>query len=204
MFVSAFTALGYLSGSVLYARVFAGLFGKGEKFDESADRNPGTFNAFKYAGFWCGVLTLIFDVLKGFLPVFLYISHCSSRQQESLGLALVIAAPVIGHIFPLFFKFKGGKGIATTFGCLLGLLPLWIPLATLAVFFIFFSVILQISPHYHRTIASYIGALIAMIWRVDLAAVWIGFILITAAVLVRMLTSPKEDEKMRVKFLWMR
>ena len=68
----------------------------------------------------------------------------------------------------------------------------------------FFSVILQISPHYHRTIASYIGALIAMIWRVDLAAVWIGFILITAAVLVRMLTSPKEEEKMRVRFLWMR
>lgn len=203
MSLAAFIVIGYLSGSVLYARVFARLFGKENIFEHSSDQNPGTFNAFKLVGFWCGVLTLIFDVLKGFLPVFFYIAHCNGHQQAVQGLSIVLAAPVIGHVFPLFFRFRGGKGIATTFGCLFGLLPVWQPLVVLAVFFIFFSVVLRISPHFHRTIASYLGTVIGLLLLKSVAAVWVGFMIITAAVLLHMLTSPREDEKMRVRFLWM-
>ena len=116
-----FIILGYMSGSVLYADLFGSLFGKKELYQNSADKNPGTANAYIYGGFWCGTLTLIFDLLKGFLPVFLYLQL--APEPESWGLALVISAPVIGHIFPLFNKFHGGKGIAATFGCLLGLFP---------------------------------------------------------------------------------
>ena len=75
---------------------------------------------------------------------------------EWLSCAFVIAAPVIGHIFPIFFRFRGGKGIAVTFGCLLGLLPSWQPLAWLAAFFIFFSVVVRITPHYYRTLITYL------------------------------------------------
>ena len=64
--------LGYLSGSVLYARIAAKVFHKPQLLQCSPDQNPGAANAFQYGGFWCGVFTLSGDLLKGFLPVFLY------------------------------------------------------------------------------------------------------------------------------------
>lgn len=61
---------GYLSGSVLYARVFSGLLRRGDVTEKSRDGNPGTANAFLYGGFWCGALTLVCELLKGFCPCF--------------------------------------------------------------------------------------------------------------------------------------
>ena len=113
-----YVIIGYLSGSILYARVFEKLFHKENMIEGSRDRNPGTANAFMRGGFWCGVLTLCCDMGKGFIPVFFY----HQGEMSQLGLALILAAPAIGHIFPLFHKGRGGKGIATTFGSLLGLL----------------------------------------------------------------------------------
>ena len=150
-------------------------------------------------GFLCGVLTLICDLLKGFLPVFLY-----TRGTATVMLALVMAAPVIGHVFPVLFRFRGGKGIATTFGCLLGLLPNYIPVGLLALLFIFFSLILRITPHYYRTLATYLGAELLLFVFSGEPAVWIGFSLILAAVTVRMLTSKEEKTPPEVKLLWMR
>ena len=135
-----FVILGYLSGSVLYARVFSHVFRKEGMLEQSRDGNPGTANAFLYGGFWCGFLTLLGDLLKGFLPVFLFWHADMPEGPRLFWNGLVIAAPVIGHAFPLFYGGRGGKGIAVTFGCLLGLLPLWRPVAALAVFFLFFSV----------------------------------------------------------------
>ena len=134
----AFILLGYLSGSVLFGRVSASLIQKRDIFEGAKDQNPGTANAFQYGGFWCGILTLIGDLAKGWIPVYLYIAGISDTALMKQGLALVLAAPVFGHIFPLFYGFQGGKGIAVTFGCLLGLLPEWKPAVLLAAFFIFF------------------------------------------------------------------
>lgn len=120
-----FVILGYLSGSVLYARVFSHVFRKEGMLEQSRDGNPGTANAFLYGGFWCGFLTLLGDLLKGFLPVFLFWHADMPEGPHLFWNGLVIAAPVIGHAFPLFYGGRGGKGIAVTFGCLLGLLPLW-------------------------------------------------------------------------------
>ena len=119
------------------------------------------------------------------------------------GLGIVIASPVVGHVFPLFYKFKGGKGIATTFGCLLGLLPLWQPFLVLVVFFIFFSTILRINPHFHRTLVTYFCSLLCMVCMVKNSAILLGFAIITLAVSARMFTSKEEKEKMRVELLWM-
>lgn len=199
----AFVLLGYLSGSVLYAVVFAKLLKKGNVAEMSKDHNPGASNAFAYGGFWCGTLTLIFDMLKGFLPVSAYLAYCSYQNEAPSLLTLVVAAPVIGHIFPAFYDFQGGKGIAATFGCLLGLLPKWQPVAILAAFFVFFSVVLRITPHYHRTLASYLCAAAYMAFQLDSRAIALGFVMITAAVCVRMLTSREEKEKMEVKPFWM-
>ncbi len=199
-----FTALGYLSGSVLYARVFSRVFGKENMLEDSRDGNPGTANAFMYGGFLCGVLTLVCDLAKGALPVFFYMHSAAFPRVSPLLTALVIAAPVMGHIFPLFHGFEGGKGIAVTFGCLLGLLPAWQPLAALAFFFIFFSVILRVSPHFYRTLVSYVSALVGMLCMGCGAGVCVGFLLISAAVCARLHMSREERKKPEVNLLWMR
>ncbi len=190
---------GYLLGSILFAPLCATLLGKGSVTEDSPDKNPGTSNAFVYGGFLCGMMTLAGDLTKGLLPV-----YCFLRQppQSSLALALVIAAPVIGHIFPVYHGFSGGKGIATTFGCLLGLLPLWRPVAVLVGTFLFFSVIMEITPNYYRTIVSFVCAMILMPLLHVGAGVVLGFGIITLAVLIRLKLSSEEKEDMKVRTLW--
>lgn len=198
-----FILLGYLSGSILYARVFARLFGKKDIILNSKDHNPGTANAFMYGGFWCGLLTLICDIAKGCVPVYLFLRAVGPSHPGVLATSLVLAAPVIGHAFPVFFGFRGGKGIAVTFGSLLGYFPSLKPALILAACFIFFSLVLRISPHYYRTLAAYFCSLFGMAFRVDRQEVLLGFALITVVVCIRMFVSSEEKEKMKVNLLWM-
>lgn len=197
-----FAIVGYLSGSVLYANVFGALFGKKELYQNSADKNPGTANAYIYGGFLCGTLTLICDIMKGFLPVLLYLR--SAPVQEDTGLILVLAAPVLGHIFPVFSKFHGGKGIAVSFGCLLGLSPYFKPVLLFAAAFILLSVVFKVTPHYYRTIFAYLFTYAAMLAANVIPAVRAGFLIITAAVLIRLLFSKEEKARPEVKPIWIR
>ena len=195
-----FTVLGYLSGSLLFARYW-GKWCRGRNVvEESPDQNPGTFNAFQYGGFVCGTLTLCGDLLKGFLPVFLY---CRERPWE-LGLALVLAAPVWGHVLPLYHGFRGGKGVAVTFGCLLGLLPKRRPLLLLAFVFLFFSLVVKITPNYHRTLAAYVAAAMGMVLFVPDPGVALGFGLISVVVIGKLLHSTERKESCKVGIVWKR
>lgn len=196
-----FVLLGYLSGSVLYARVFCRLFGKEDAIEKSRDQNPGTANAFMYGGFLCGMLTLTFDLLKGFLPVFLYTRLNGAAEAPALCTALVVAAPVIGHAFPAFHHFRGGKGIAVTFGCQIGLLPHALPLLILAAAFIFFSVVLRVSPHSARTAVTYVCTLIGLLLFEKRRSLCLGFSIISATVLYRLFASPEVREPVQVKLL---
>lgn len=193
--------LGYLCGSVLFARVCGRLLGKGDVTCGTKDNNPGTANAFQKGGFLCGVLTLLGDIGKGFVPVFFYMQK---PPLFSLGLAFVLAAPVIGHVFPIFFRFRGGKGIATTFGVFLGLLPNWTPVLCLALFFVFFSVVVRIKPHYYLTLIVYGLTALALPFLTRSPGIFIGFFLIFFAVCLRMLTSKEEKTSFEVKPIWMR
>lgn len=147
-----YTILGYLSGSLLFAKFFSRLLDGEDVTAESPDKNPGVYNAFLYGGKFCGILTLCCDLLKGFFPVYLYsrapdLSLFPAGNGPAIpvvsggGLALVLAAPVLGHIFPLWHRFRGGKGITVTFGVLLGLLPKAGPVVILACVFLFFSLV---------------------------------------------------------------
>ncbi len=197
-----FIFLGYLSGSVLYARIFLKLFKKEEMLEGSRDRNPGTTNAFLYGGFWCGVLTLLGDLLKGFIPVYFFMRGEGVHYPDSFREALVVAAPVIGHAFSLFYGFHGGKGIAVSFGCLAGMFPLWRPLMTLAVFFILFSVVLRVTPHFQRTLVAYLCSLATIFIAEYAQKAWISFLVITVTVSLKMLFSKEEREKMEVRLIW--
>lgn len=195
--------LGYLSGSVLFARVSMALLHKGYILTASKDGNPGTANAFRYGGFLCGTLTLSGDLLKGFFPVHLLVSACSPTVPPML-FALAASAPVLGHAFPVFYHFQGGKGIAVTFGCLLGLLPEWQPVACLVCAFLLFSLMIRITPHFQRTVAAYLLTLAFLFLSGQSQRSVLSFSLMSIVVSVRLLMSREPRERMLVNFPWQR
>lgn len=77
--IMTYALFGYICGSILFARVAAALFHQDREYEKSEDGNPGTVNAFRYGGFWCGLITLCGDLLKGFIPVFLF---ASTHEEE--------------------------------------------------------------------------------------------------------------------------
>ena len=122
--------------------------------------------------------------------------------ENPLMLSFVMAAPVLGHILPFYDIKHGGKGIAATFGCFLGLLPHWIPLCVLAGIFIFFSCVVKINPNYYRTVATYILAAICTVWLEPNHYIVFGFLLIAASVLAKLFMSAEEKEHFEVKLAW--
>lgn len=117
--------LAYLLGSLSFAILLSRLAG-GPDPRASGSGNPGATNMLRVAGKRLAILTLIGDLLKGLLPILLAkLLGFNLQQQAWIGLAAVI-----GHLYPLYFNFRGGKGVATAAGMLLGLYP---PAALLAV-----------------------------------------------------------------------
>lgn len=188
----------YLSGSILYARIWGRLLCHKDITAGVEDQNPGTTNAFKEGSMLCGILTLLCDLTKGFLPVWLYTKNTG---QPDILLALMLAAPVAGHIFPVFYHFRGGKGIAVSFGCLLGLFPYYTPVLLLAGSFIFFSIILVITPHWHRTLASYGVAMLLILFCIPDLYICLGMLMITILICIKLLSSKEEKEIGKVKLL---
>ena len=197
-----YSLFGYLSGSVLYARVFERLLKKEGMIEQSPDHNPGTANAFCYGGFWCGLLTLVFDIIKGVFPVHLFVSRVPV-SVDSLWFFIVLAAPVIGHAFPLFYHFHGGKCIAVTFGCLIGLMPVWQPVILLAVFFVLFSSALKITSHSFRTIAAYLATLVCMPGMPIETWMKLGFLAMASIVCLQIFRARNTEERSKISLLWM-
>ena len=119
------TLLAYLIGSLSFAILLSRLTGLPDP-RASGSGNPGATNMLRLAGRRLAIATLFGDLLKGLLPVLLAARlDLSVQQQGWVGLAAVI-----GHLYPLYFRFRGGKGVATAAGALLGL---YLPAALLAV-----------------------------------------------------------------------
>ncbi len=147
-----FALLGFCLGGILFSYHIPKIL-KGIDITElSDDHNPGTANAIKYAGVNIGIVCLICDLLKGFLPVSFL---CRFTDCSGILFSAAIAAPVLGHAMAPFYKDKSGKAIAVSFGSLLGLLPLSYIVFILAILYIFFSVIIVINPHSRRSIITY-------------------------------------------------
>lgn len=80
-------------------------------------RNPGATNVLRLGGKKAAIITLLGDTLKGVLPVL----AAKYLGFDDTALALIAFAAFLGHLFPLFFRFEGGKGVATALGCMLAL-----------------------------------------------------------------------------------
>jgi glycerol-3-phosphate acyltransferase PlsY len=107
---------GYLLGSIPSGYLISKR--KGVDIRKVGSGNIGGTNVSRAFGLKWGVLVGILDVFKGIIPTYLAIAFLSSNWQ----IALAAVAPVLGHIFPVWLKFKGGKGVATTVGALFILL----------------------------------------------------------------------------------
>lgn len=115
----ALSAAGFLSGSLMFSLWLTRLRGRDLRL--TGDGNPGAVNAFKAAGPLVGTAALLLDFLKGALPV---AAACWLFHLQSWRLVPVIVAPVLGHAFPPWLSFRGGKALAVSFGVWSGV-TLW-------------------------------------------------------------------------------
>ena len=112
----ALIVLAYLMGSVSAAIITCKLMGLPDPRTEGS-KNPGATNVLRIGNKKAAAVTLFGDFLKGLVPVLIG----RLFEVEPLVLALIAMAAFLGHIFPIFFGFKGGKGVATALGVILGL-----------------------------------------------------------------------------------
>lgn len=149
-------AAAYLLGSVPFAVLSSRLFGLADPRTYGSG-NPGATNVLRSGNKKAALVTLLGDALKGWLAVFL-------AQHFGLGevtIALVALAVFLGHLFPLFLKFKGGKGVATAAGVLLALDP-WLGLLTLATWLL----VAYVSRY--SSLAALLAALLAPLYAATL------------------------------------
>jgi glycerol-3-phosphate acyltransferase PlsY len=123
-----FPLIAYLLGSIPTA-VWIGKCHFGIDVREYGSKNAGATNTFRVLGKKPGIIVLIIDILKGVvatsLPLYCFTNHLFFQSNTSLDHVEISAAigAVIGHVFPVFARFKGGKGVATSLGVIIGFEP---------------------------------------------------------------------------------
>ncbi len=124
----------YLIGSVSFAVVVSRFMGLADPRSYGSN-NPGATNVLRSGNKLAAVLTLLLDALKGWLPVWAVVHEGAALGLGEGTVAMVALAAFVGHVWPVFFRFKGGKGVATAAGVLIGIEP-FLGLATLATWLI--------------------------------------------------------------------
>jgi acyl phosphate:glycerol-3-phosphate acyltransferase len=129
-----FAALAYLIGSISTAIITCKIMGL-EDPRKIGSHNPGATNVLRHGGKKAGIITLTGDMLKGLIPVLVV----SQFQADTLSIAVVGLSAFLGHLFPVYYGFKGGKGVATYYGVLFGVnwlvgliaVSIWLAIAVL-------------------------------------------------------------------------
>lgn len=179
MTLLAFILLAYLLGSVSFAVVSSWIF-KLPDPRTYGSKNPGATNVLRSGKKAAAVLTLLGDAGKGWLAVALAQYYAPLWGLGDEGVAAVALAVFLGHVFPVFLRFQGGKGVATAVGVLLGLNP-WIGLMAIATWLLV-AVIWRISslsalvaaaltPVYTVTVLGFQGSTLAVL-LMSLMLIW--------------------------------
>lgn len=114
------TVVAYLIGSLSFAVIVSSVMGLNDPRTYGSG-NPGATNVLRSGSKAAAALTLLLDAVKGLIPVLAVKYWGPDYGMHDGTLALVAIAAFLGHLFPIFFKFKGGKGVATALGVLLGI-----------------------------------------------------------------------------------
>ena len=150
-----FVFAAYLLGSVSSAIVVSRALGLQDP-RKVGSGNPGATNVLRYNGKKAAIITLMGDILKGVLPVL----AARAYGVEPMILGAVMLAAFLGHLFPVFHGFRGGKGVATAFGALIAL-NAWVGLALVVIW------LLMVLAFRYSSLAGLVAALAApwLVWR---------------------------------------
>ena len=116
-------AASYLVGSLSFAVIVSKVLGMADPRSYGS-KNPGATNVLRSGRKGAALATLLLDALKGWLPVFLIVQFGAAHGMGLDTAALAGLAAFLGHLYPVFFRFQGGKGVATAAGVLMGVAPL--------------------------------------------------------------------------------
>ena len=171
------TVAAYLLGSLSFAVIVTRVMGLNDPRTYGS-KNPGATNVLRSGSKAAAIVTLLLDAVKGWLPVVLVQWFGKPYGLEDGTVALVGLAAFLGHLWPVFFRFQGGKGVATALGVLVGF-SAWLGLATMATWLIvafFFR---------YSSLASLASAVFAPVYYVMFGGVvWDAERSIAAAILV--------------------
>jgi glycerol-3-phosphate acyltransferase PlsY len=117
------TLAAYLLGSLSFAVIVSRVMGLRDP-RTFGSKNPGATNVLRSGSKPAAIVTLLLDGLKGWLPVFLVRLYGKQYGLEDGTVAMVALAAFLGHLYPVFFRFQGGKGVATFIGVVFGIHPL--------------------------------------------------------------------------------
>lgn len=115
--------LSYLLGSLSFAVIVSKFMGLSDPRSYGS-KNPGATNVLRSGNKKAAVLTLLFDAVKGWVPVVWVLNHGAAFDLGQATAAAAGLAAFLGHLYPIFFRFQGGKGVATALGVLMGVSPL--------------------------------------------------------------------------------
>lgn len=166
----------YLVGAIPFGLLLSR--GSGVDIRTEGSRNIGATNVARLLGKKLGILTLLADIAKGFTPLFVAGRLLPADAQQGTALALCGAATVLGHLFPVYLGFRGGKGVATGLGVFLYLAPK----ALLGCLLVFAA---AVGLSGFVSLGSLLGALAVLpglwllqepVWKIALAAVVVALI----------------------------
>ena len=189
LLLSLAIVIGYFIGNINFARIFAKAFA-GKDISELGSKNPGTMNMLRSRNFGEALMTLIFEAMKSGVPALVcyFIFEHTSEGFGEIAYFSVAVAVVLGHCFPVFYRYKGGKGVASTFGMFLFHPNFWwITLVGFAAGFIAFLFIRYafivtmtfgvIVPSVYASI--YFGMNMSWKWYIPLIVlIWLNFFLL--------------------------
>jgi glycerol-3-phosphate acyltransferase PlsY len=164
LWIAAALLAAYLVGSLSFAVIISRVMGLADPRSYGS-KNPGATNVLRSGNKPAALLTLAFDALKGYVPVLLVLIYGKPYGLGETTAAFAGLAAFVGHVWPVFFRFQGGKGVATAAGALMAINP-WLGLATL----LSFAIIVAFSRYV--SLASIVAAAFApfyqaLIWGIE-------------------------------------
>jgi glycerol-3-phosphate acyltransferase PlsY len=176
---------GYLIGSLSFAVIVSRVMGLDDPRTYGS-QNPGATNVLRSGNKQAAMATLLLDALKGFVPVFFVKLYGAQWGLDERAVALVALSAFIGHVWPVFFRFQGGKGVATAAGVLFGIEPV-LGLATLGTwlivaFFFRYSSLAALSAAVFAPVYYWFGDRVA--WQAS-EAEWLAITLMCAVLIAR-------------------
>jgi glycerol-3-phosphate acyltransferase PlsY len=167
--MAAWIVGGYLVGAI----PFGWLIGKmrGVDIRQLGSKNIGATNCGRVCGWPCGVAAFLLDVLKGFVPVLAAVAWLpreiafAEEEWRWLFTMLVAGSPILGHLLPVYLKFKGGKGVATSLGVVLALPMLrWVAVAAFVVWCLVVLATGYVSVASTVAALAFAGAYLWLVW----------------------------------------